>query len=118
MDDGYKLQLYTDSALYPLCHINLLSPPQDLAPCYLFNYLSDFESLDRSTGTPSIGDGHIESEINSDPPVINIYFQTHDTNIYGEGYVVRLILSAAAINCIFKPPTDLLLLTGSDFTLR
>jgi hypothetical protein len=52
---------------YQLCHINLLDPPQDLAPCYLLDYPSDFESPDRSTGTPSIGDGHIESEINSGP---------------------------------------------------
>ncbi|KIM92757.1 hypothetical protein OIDMADRAFT_208648 [Oidiodendron maius Zn] len=66
---------------YELCHLNLLDSPQDLAPCYLSDHPTDFESPDDSTGTHSIGDANIESEINFDPLVINTSCQTHDTNM-------------------------------------
>jgi hypothetical protein len=111
---------------YELCHINLLDPPQDSAPCYLLDRPSDFESPDHSTGTPSIGDSHLETEINFDSPVMNISCQTHDKSMLTPlqastekcVYILLLILSAAASNHIFKPATDLLLLTDTDFAPR
>jgi hypothetical protein len=89
---------------YELCDSNLFDPPQDLAPCYLSDQSSDFESLDHSMVMPPIGDGHLKTEIKPDSPVMNMSCQTHDTSMLAPlrvskekcVYILLVILSAAA----------------------